>query len=50
MDEPAVVEESKVLEPKYFCTAFLLLRDLDIRAWTHGKEECKDGELQGGTL
>ena len=30
MDKPAVVEESKVLEPKYFRTTFLLLRDFDI--------------------
>ena len=50
VDKPTNVEESKVLEAKYFGSSFLLLLDFEVLAQTHGKEKGKNGELQYSTL
>ncbi len=45
VDEPAVFEESKVLEAKDFGSLFFVLLDFDVLAQMHGKEKGKNGEL-----
>ncbi len=43
--EPAIFEESEILEAEDFGLLFLLLLNLDVLAQMHGKEEGKNGEL-----
>jgi hypothetical protein len=45
VNEPTVIEESKVSEAKYFGWSFFMMLNFDILAQMHGKEKGDNGEL-----
>ncbi len=48
--KPSIFKETEILEAEDFGLSFLLLLNLNVLTQMHGKEEGKDGELQGCRL